>query len=305
MHSVTGTVTSRAGVESYDLAAFAALEGSERASAVDMLIARVTAGIDDPRAPATLASAEAIEAIEPLEEALTACARNATRIEVGVTLWILGRRRAGLDAALDMLARDGDPELRERAARRVEALEGADDVIDAALLESIARDPVGAVRLCSELALYSRLGLDVAKDKDPCRAATIPGLLYSSLPTVRAEGVRLLEALTASVRSGVDPAAASFEGNDPARVQAFDESWRSSADERPDYDLDALRSFVGDAVPWAEDRLLRDLDADPRGARALAVVGTARVLAFLEEAARQDDRDLAEAAAAALARLRS
>ena len=97
--------------------------------------------------------------------------------------------------------------------------------------------------------------------------------------------------------------AATFAGNDPAMVERFDDSWRSSLEDNADYDLEALRSFGGDAVPWAEDRLLRDLDSDPRGARALAVVGTPRVLTALREAAQQSDPDLAREAAAALSAL--
>jgi hypothetical protein len=155
----------------------------------------------------------------------------------------------------------------------------------------------------SELVLYERLSLEEAKDTAPCRAETIPALLYSSLSSVRSEGIQLLLALSRHVRSGGDPMAATFAGNDPAMVERFDDSWRTSIDERPDYDLDALKSFVGDAVPWAEDRLLRDLDSDPRGARALAAVGSLRVVPCLREAAAQDDPDLAREAAAALSAL--
>ncbi len=303
VHSVTGAITNRDRLESHDLHALASLEGAERTAALKLLTDRIAQRVNDPRGPAALRAVGAFEAVDALTAALPAYPADATKLEIAFTLWVFEGSQDALAVILDLLRNDLDPELRKRAANRTSDLKGEEERVDAELIKSIALDPDSQVRIVSELVLYERLSLEEAKDTAPCRAETIPALLYSSLSSVRSEGIQLLLALSRHVRSGGDPMAATFAGNDPAMVERFDDSWRSSLEDNADYDLEALRSFGGDAVPWAEDRLLRDLDSDPRGARALAVVGTPRVLTALREAAQQSDPDLAREAAAALSAL--
>jgi hypothetical protein len=266
---------SRAALERYDEHAFSRLDDAEAEVAVAACVDRITSGTNDPRAVGVLHRFFRNDARRELREALPNLPGLETKAAVLHFLFDLEGRSRDL-AALGGLAVSGQRDGRLEAVMLLNSMDEEPEVVNAALARATA-DPVRDVRRLALFDLYDRTDLRRAAKTPPSRASSIEAMVLSSLPSVYAEGARLLVEVIAEASGGSVSSEPRFSREEQAAVRGFTSSLESSGP------IVFPATLAGRTRAWAEETLLGLADADERVIPVLVELRSPRANQALKE----------------------
>ncbi|MBN1945177.1 MAG: HEAT repeat domain-containing protein [Bradymonadales bacterium] len=169
--SLYGPISSRAALESLDLASLAGLKGTELLAAELMLREKLEEREEDPRVPPALRQIGSSTAIEAMKKALDEYRCNYTRVALAAALWKLVRFPDAIRVLKDCVKNASNPTVRSTAAFELAQLD--DSSIDSDLATVMATDDDQGVRLCAASALYQRHGVEQYRMCPPPELAAV------------------------------------------------------------------------------------------------------------------------------------
>lgn len=247
----------------YDIDAFQALEGPERAQAVALLLERISLR-SDVRAMNTAAVLKLSEA----EAALRAQSESTQPYRRGAALRAIN---AITGAASDREALTRDSTQAPTSVRLMNAfhLSRSDNPEDAQALRPALYDKERITRGHAVNGIYRLTGLDALNTARQSVLGTIRVRLFTDLPSVYRRAADELNELLFQMDTGaaVDELGLEYIPDpDPAPMADF-----FASAQQPEYDLDALRRMTPQDRDWSEAMLVAALQRrEAKAARALA-----------------------------------
>ncbi|TVQ92007.1 MAG: hypothetical protein EA397_08015 [Deltaproteobacteria bacterium] len=171
-------LSSRAAMESYDMGAFGALEGTEWDAAVLAIAEVLNSTNDDPRA--AWAARSVAELRPALVEAVRRWPNRQGRVAAAEVLWSVSQDREAFLALVELVALGQDQETKILALESLRMVRG--DAVDQLLVEVMNDAAEAAVRRTAERQLWSRHGVARLRGTPPLALAEAAEALRSKGP---------------------------------------------------------------------------------------------------------------------------